>query len=140
MGAHGASCHCGNLVATLQLSASPAETQVRACQCSFCRKHAALTIGNAQSAVRFEAKDPQLVERYRFGGRTADFLICKQCGVYVGAVCETPSGLKGIVNLNTVDDCEAFTRVPEAMSYDGESAAGRLERRAARWMNATLTF
>jgi len=136
MGEHRASCHCGNLAATLQLSAAPADVQVRACQCSFCRKHGALTIRDAKSLVRFEAKDRGLVERYRFGSRTSDFLVCKGCGVYVGAVCETPSGLKGIANLNTVADREAFTRPPEAMNYDGESAANKLERRAARWMRA----
>jgi len=140
MSDHTASCHCGNLRAKVNLSALPADVQVRACQCSFCRKHGALTIGDAKSFVRFEAEQPQTVERYRFGSKTSDFLVCRRCGVYVGAVCKTPAGLKGIVNLNTVDDRAVFTGTPEAMNYDGEDLGSRVDRRAARWMNASVSF
>jgi hypothetical protein len=32
------------------------------------------------------ADDWSLVENYRFGTRTCDFLICRRCGVFIAAV------------------------------------------------------
>ena len=97
-------------------------------------------IGDPSSYVRFLAEDPDLATRYRFGSKTTDFIICKRCGVYVGATCETPSGIKGIANLNALKDRGQFTRTPEPMKYDGENAGQKIDRRAARWMSADITF
>ena len=80
------------------------------------------------------------MSRYRFGLRTADFLVCQRCGVYVGAVCETPSGLKAVVNVNTLKDRALFTQPIDPVDYDGETAQSRTARRAARWMPAKVTF
>jgi hypothetical protein len=84
------------------------------------------------------ATDWSLVERYHFGSRTADYLICRHCGVYVAAVCATRSGLRALVNVNCLADRMAFTGAPAAPDYDGETAAARLDRRAANWMPAVV--
>ena len=70
--------------------------------------------------------------------RTADYLLCRRCGVYVGAVCETGSGLRAVVNVNCLDDRAAFTQTPAAPDYDGEAAEERLARRANNWMPVTV--
>ena len=70
--------------------------------------------------------------------RTADYLLCRRCGVYVGAVCETRSGLRAVVNVNCLDDRAAFTQTPAAPDYDGEAAEERLARRANNWMPVTV--
>ena len=75
-----------------------------------------------------------MVERYRFGSRTADYLLCRRCGVYVGAVCETSSGVRAVVNVNCLDDRANFTQTPAAPDYDGEATDARLDRRATNWM------
>ena len=59
--------------------------------------------------------------------RTADYLLCRRCGVYVGAVCETRSGLRAVVNVNCLDDRAAFTQAPAAPDYDGEATEARLD-------------
>jgi hypothetical protein len=79
-----------------------------------------------------------MVERYRFGSRTADYLLCRRCGVYVGAVCETNAGLRAVVNVNCLDDRANFTQAPAAPDYDSEATDDRLARRANNWMPATV--
>jgi len=75
---------------------------------------------------------------YRFGSRTADYLICRRCGVYIGAVCETGSGLRAVINTNALRDRAAFIAVPASPDYEGETTEARLARRAANWTPAVM--
>ena len=74
-----------------------------------------------------------MLQRYRFGQRTADFLLCRACGVYIGAELETRAGRFGIININ------ALRPVPEGLApvvpvdYGPESIEQRVVRREARW-------
>ena len=135
---HSGGCHCGNIAVELRLSKAPADSPLRACQCAFCRAHSTRTVADPQGLFEVAAKDWALVEKYRFGTRTADYLICRRCGVYVAALCETPKGLRAVVNVNALDDRAVFTREPEKPDYGGETPAARLKRRAERWMPAVL--
>jgi hypothetical protein len=131
-------CHCGNLRVKLRLSNAPAANPLRACACAFCRAHATRTVADPAGLFEVWAEDWDLVERYRFGSRTADYLVCKHCGVYVGAVCDTDLGPRAVVNVNSLAARDEFTQVPSAPDYDGETPAQRLARRAANWMPAVL--
>jgi hypothetical protein len=79
------------------------------------------------------ASDWSFVEKYRFGSRTADYLLCRRCGVYIGAVCETPVGLRAVINTRCLDDRSAFVREAIHPDYDGETVNERLARRALNW-------
>ena len=125
-------CHCGALEVTFETTAPAATLQRRACQCSFCRSHGALTLSDPDGALRFDAEGDALI-RYRFGLKTADFLICGTCGVYVGAVYGEGDELWGIVNSNVLHDRNAFIAPIDAMSYDDETATSRGARRKSRW-------
>jgi hypothetical protein len=59
--------------------------------------------------------------------RTADFLSCETCGVYVGAVMERFC----TVNANTFE--EPVAGDGEMFSYEGETAEERVARRRAGW-------
>ncbi len=135
---HSGGCHCGNIGVRLRLSRAPEAMPLRSCSCSFCRSHGTRTVSDRDGSVEITASDRSLVERYRFGSRTADYLLCRRCGVYVGAVCETGSGLRAVVNVNCLDDRAAFTQTPSAPDYDGEATHARLERRSANWMPAVV--
>ena len=75
--------------------------------------------------------------RYRFGTGTTDFLFCGRCGIYVGAVAELDGGTFATLNLNAFDDPHrGLAATP--VSYDGESAAGKAERRRRNWTPARL--
>jgi hypothetical protein len=136
---HSGGCHCGNISVQLRLSRPPEQVPLRSCACSFCRAHGTRTLSDRDGLVEITASDWSLVERYQFGSHTADYLLCGRCGVYVGAVCETGSGLRAVVNVNCLDDRTAFTQIPIAPDYDGEPTGARLDRRSANWMPAALT-
>src|SRR4051812_18450921 len=89
---HLGGCHCGTLRVQLRLTKPPAEMPIRSCACSFCRAHGTRTVSDPAGQADVWASDWSLVERYRFGSLTADYLLCRRCGVYVGAVCDTPAG------------------------------------------------
>jgi hypothetical protein len=135
---HKGGCHCGNMQAVLRLSRPAAESALRACACSFCRAHATRTVADPAGLFELRAADWSLVERYRFGSRTADYILCRRCGVYMAALCETAAGLRAVVNVNSLDDRAAFTMMPSAPDYDGETTEARLARRAANWMPAII--
>ena len=138
MSEHRGGCHCGNLRLTLRLSQAPADTRVRACGCSFCRAHNTRTTSDPNGSVDIDAADWSLVEPYRFGTRTAEFLICKRCGVYIGAIGETSAGTRAVINTNCLDNRAAFTQRIDPVDHDGEATGDWLARRAANWMPATI--
>ena len=78
---HEGGCHCGNLRVRLSLTQAPAEVRLRACGCSFCRRHNTRTASDPRGAVDLCATDWSLVQLYRFGTGTAEFIICRNCGV-----------------------------------------------------------
>jgi hypothetical protein len=133
---HTGGCHCGNISVRLHLSRAPEEMPLRSCSCSFCRSHGTRTVSDRDGRVEIAATDASQVERYRFGSRTADYMLCRRCGVYVGALCETHSGLRAVVNVNCLDDRALFTQPPAAPDYDGETTESRLARRSVNWMPA----
>ena len=131
------SCHCGAIGYVYSCPTPPAEWSVRACQCGFCRGHAALSTSGPRATIEFTAKDPADIGRYRFGLRTADFLLCLRCGVYIGATIKTPQGRFGIINTRALVKPPPDLAVAEPISYDGEDTAGRVSRREQRWSAVT---
>jgi hypothetical protein len=83
--------------------------------------------------VEFRVREGAHAERYRFGQRTADFLICGGCGVYVGAVIDTDQGCFAVVNINALDRFPDGLEASKPMSYDAETTEQRVSRRIARW-------
>jgi len=135
---HPGGCHCGNIHVRLRLSARPEDNALRACTCSFCRSHNPRMLSDPQGLVEVWADDWSLVENYRFGTRTCDFLICRRCGVFVAAVSETAMGARAVVNVNCLTDREQFTSAPVFHTFDGETTATRSSRRSANWMPAMI--
>jgi hypothetical protein len=57
-------------------------------------------VADPEGLFEIWADDWSLVENYRFGTRTCDFLICRRCGVFIAAVSEmTASGTRAVVNV-----------------------------------------
>jgi hypothetical protein len=135
---HHGGCHCGNLRLSLRLSAPPAEVRLRGCGCSFCRAHATRTVSDPHGSVRIDALNWALVEPYRFGTGTADFLVCRRCGVYVGAVCDTDGGTRAVINTNCLDSSAEFVGIPAPTVHDGETTSARVARRTANWTPAVV--
>ena len=135
---HHGGCHCGNLRVTLRLSQPREAVRLRACGCSFCRAHNTRTTSDPEGSVEIRANDWSLVESYRFGSGTAEFLLCRRCGVYIGAVSDTAAGLRATINTNSLDDRARFTQPAAAVDHDGERLESRLARRARTWTPAVI--
>lgn len=127
------SCHCGAIGFTYHTAEDPSAWPVRACQCSFCRAHQVLTTSDPNGRIVLSITKREALSSYRFGERTADFLICRQCGVYIGAVIETPRGKFGIVNLRAFQPIPPGLPEPTPMQYGSESRQERIARRELRW-------
>jgi hypothetical protein len=129
---HFGGCHCRKLHVGLRLSMLPQQAPLRACGCSFCRAHNTRTVADPAGLFELSADDWSLVEPYRFGTRTADYIVCRRCGVYVAAICETSAGTRAVVNINCLADRASFTQVPSATDHEGETIEERLSRRAIK--------
>jgi hypothetical protein len=127
-------CHCGAISVELELSKPAAETRLRACQCSFCRPRGTRTVGDPSGRAVLRAASPDQLTRYRFGHRTADYLLCRTCGTYVAAVLETGGRRISVVNVAGLGVDAFRDRAADPVNYDGESEADRVTRRQANWM------
>lgn len=127
------SCHCGAIGFDFLTALPAAQWSGRACQCRFCRVHGAVTTSDPNGRLLFRVDQSESLRRYRFGLKTADFLVCRGCGVYVGAQMKTPRGAFGIIN--TLALTPRPTELPAAApaDYDAEGPSERLRRREQRW-------
>ena len=135
---HEGGCHCGAIDITYESDESPEDTEVRACQCSFCRKHASRAVSDPAGKVTLTLRDEGAVQRYRFGLGTADYYLCGRCGVYVAAV--MPDGGKhyAVAVINAFVDSARFTRTLILSDYSAEDEADRRQRRRERWTPAEI--
>jgi hypothetical protein len=126
-------CHCGNLSYVFETSVGLHVLGLRACQCSFCRRHNARTTSDPKGTIRVSVREPGKLHRYRFGLKTADFLICADCGVYIGAALE--DGGKGwmTVNVNTFRSPPPFEFTGTPHDFESETAGDKIDRRKAKW-------
>ena len=132
------SCHCGNLKATLTTSKKPQDMWLRACQCDFCRSHNMRSLSDSEGCIEMRVQDESQLNRYHFGLKIVDFLICKNCGNYIGAVQQVDGQLFGIMNANlTENKGTQFGEANHAL-YEQETGEERSARRKDVWTPTTL--
>ena len=131
-------CHCGAIRVELTTERQPGDQVLGACQCSFCRKHNARAFSDPKARVTLTVGDPQHLQRYSFGLRTSDQIICRRCGVYVAMTLTDGDRVWSVVNVDTLDARALFTRTPEPRDYSAEDRERRIARRKARWCPTTL--
>ncbi len=124
---HEGGCHCGAIRIAFETRKPLAP---RACQCSFCRRHDARSVSDLDGAAELSWSERPIL--YRFASRAADYVICRRCGAFVGAMAEIDGRPLVTLNLNCFDDPHPELAA-EPVSYDGESAEQKAERRSARW-------
>ncbi|MEK9671783.1 MAG: GFA family protein [Rhodospirillaceae bacterium] len=135
---HKGGCHCGNIAVTFTTDKKPSDIAPRACQCSFCRKHATRALSDNQGHIHISVKDGSALGKYRFGQHVGDYVFCKNCGVYVSAYMDDGDKAFANVMANAMDDRDAWGP-DEAIHYDGEDEAGKRARRRIKWTPASMT-
>lgn len=108
--------------------------EIRACQCPFCTRHGSRAAADPNGRLTISVKDRAKLQTYRFGLRTADYLVCRECGVYVAAIAGDGAEARAIVIVNALDDREQFSREPIPVRYDAETREQRLARRRSACM------
>ena len=126
-------CHCGNLFYVFEASAALENLGLRACMCRFCRAHGARNTSDPKGTMQIDIRSPDKLVRYRFGLRTADFLLCAHCGVYIGALLADDGGGWFSVNVNTFREPPPLDFPIQPVTYDKEDASRRVDRRKTKW-------
>ena len=132
-------CHCGALAARYETALPLERWSVRACQCSFCRAHDALSISDPAGRLEFRTTRPERLQRYRFASGITEFLVCKECGVYIGARLVREHGDFGIINARALVPIPLELPAAMPMNYGGESADDKRMRRTERWTPLTAS-
>jgi hypothetical protein len=128
------SCHCGNITFRLNWRPEPTEIPARACSCSFCAKHGGLWTSCPTGSLSITVRQPELVSKYSFGTRTADFHVCSSCGVVPVVTSRIEGRLYAVVSVNAFQDVDPALVRRAAATYDGESESTRLARRKLNWI------
>ena len=126
-------CHCGAIGFSFLTSLPVSEWSLRACQCGFCRAHGARTTSDPSGRLAFQVREAQALQRYRFGLMTADFLLCRECGIYLGAQLATARGAFGIINTLALVPQPTGLAVAAKADYGSEDTHNRIARRERRW-------
>lgn len=126
-------CHCGVVSAEYETN-DP--VRLRQDGCSFCRARGVKSASDPAGSLRI--KSERALIRYRFAQKSADYLICPECGAYVATLMEGPDGPVGVVNVVGLD-IEALRDQPATLaSLDDETRDQRIARRLSRWTPMTL--
>ncbi len=129
---HGA-CHCGAVRAEYETNAP---VRLRHDGCSFCGSRGVKSASDPNGVLKI-ASDHRLV-RYRFGHKTADFLICPVCGTYVATHMDSPRGPVGVINVVGLNIPELRDEPANYASLEGEGESERIARRLSRWTPMSL--
>ena len=135
---HRGHCHCGNIDISFESEIQAADIAVRACDCGFCRRHGMRAVSDPAGRIAIAIHDAKMVNHYRFGLKTADYLVCAVCGVYVSAILWDGDAGWAIINVNVLDNAQEFSRQALVVNYDAESKAERRDRRRANWTPVTV--
>jgi hypothetical protein len=127
------SCHCGNIHFTLDWPASGPTIPVRACGCDHCKKHRGVWTSHPDGRFRLSIADQYQAGEYQFGTKTADFHVCKTCGIVPIVTCVIDGGRYAVVNVNTFDNVDRTELSEAPTDFKGESTADRLARRRRNW-------
>lgn len=127
------SCHCGGVVAEYR---TDAPVQLRQDGCSFCSTRGVKSASDPGGVLKLRSE--RKLVRYRFGHRTADFLICPTCGTYVATSMDNEGGPIGVLNVVGMNVPKLRDLPASLASLEGETAEERMARRRARWTPMTL--
>lgn len=126
-------CHCGAISAQYE---TDAPVSLRQDGCGFCSSRGVKSASDPNGRLTLVSQCRLI--RYRFGHKTANFLVCPTCGTYVAAQMEGSRGPVGVLNVVGLAISELKDASATLASLEGESVDERIERRLARWTPMVL--
>jgi hypothetical protein len=85
-------------------------------------------------------RDSARLSRYQWARRSAEFLVCCDCGGYLGAVATVRGRRYMTMNVNLFEEAARFTSTPIPVDYDAETPEARSDRREANWTPAQVPW
>ena len=125
-------CHCGAIRVGVDLPRAAQHYAPRACDCDFCRKHAAAYVSDPAGSLRIALTEAHSLGRYRQGSGSAECLVCTRCGVLVGVAYTEDGRIFATLNSRIVDGGACFAE-PVAVSPKTLSAGEKIERWKRLW-------
>jgi hypothetical protein len=134
-------CHCKNIEVEFETSVTPEDTEPRACQCSFCRQHQSRAVSDPGGHLHITVKNGELLNRYQFASKSIEFLVCRECGVYVAGFMPDPTDDNAFATLmiSALDDRSGFP-LPVSKNYDDQTSDDHTARRRRVWTPASLAI
>lgn len=133
-------CHCGNISVRFDPETPPDQIQVRACGCTFCRRHGAKNVTDRAGTLAIRVKSRDDLSLYTFGFGVTEFMICRRCGCYAAAIQREGEKVFATLNIQVLEDSSAFTRPVEPVDYDTEPKGERVKRRLEMWTPTEISF
>jgi len=96
-------CYCGNIRVIASFSQGLPAFNPRACDCDFCRKHVAAYVSDPLGSLHIQVRNELEANRFRQGSNTAEMLLCRTCGVMVGALYRESDRLFGTLNVKALN-------------------------------------
>jgi hypothetical protein len=127
-------CHCGNVSFALAWEPDPAEIRARECGCRFCRKHGGVWTSHPVGRLRIAIAEPRLLNRYAFGSRTAEFLVCARCGIVPVVTSNIDGHTYAVVSVNAFENVDPALIRRSGADFEGEGTDDRLARRKRNWI------
>ena len=131
------SCHCGNVA--VSFCTKLGLDQIRACSCHFCKKHGARTTSDPNGRLQLVIKNQDLISRYSFNLHAAEYMICKNCGIYIAACGLYNGKIYSTLNVNVLESPDVFDIDPIIVNYENETLEERVARRLVKWTPTTIT-
>lgn len=133
-------CQCGNISFKLEWLPDPIKIPAWACACSFCKAHQGVWTSSPAAELQVQINNPRLLSRHTFATRTAEFLVCTQCGDIPLVTSEIDKRLYAVVNVHALHGISPTLFKHFQSDFDGESIEDRTSRRRRNWIpNVTIT-
>ncbi len=120
-------CHCSNIRFEFETNINLDNLAIRNCQCRFCKLHGAATARDPNGRAKILVDDLDSMKLYRFATESTDFVLCKNCGVYVGAILTLGKDKCVTLNMNLT---QLNTENAESITYEDETVESRVSKRA----------
>lgn len=132
-------CHCGNIRFVFATDKTNAALPKRACQCAFCLQHGRLSTSDPDGQIHITVETPDNLNKYRFGHRTADFYVCRECGAVPVVTSEVDGTTIGLVDVRMIEGFDWSSADISRHDRSDETIDDRLARRMRSW-TGTVTF
>jgi len=126
-------CHCGNIRLALAGVPEAAPLGARECGCSFCVRHGGLWTSVPGATLTVTLARPADVHAYSFGTKSADFHVCRTCGVVPVVTCRIER-LYAVVSVRALEGIDPRRLERRAADFEGEALPERLARRTRSWI------